>query len=96
MTRRRGRVFVVTTALASAALAWLVLDYDRDSRCASSLPSLLLPLTALLIALAPTAVAWRTAASVRLGLLLTAVIVVALTLVFDVGQPYDCFFSTEA
>lgn len=95
MTLHRGRVFVVVTALASAALAWLVLDYDRDSRCDASLPALLLPLTALLLALAPTVVAWRTAASVWLGLLLTAVIVVALTLAFDVGQPYDCLFSTE-
>ena len=95
MTLRRGRAFVVVTALASAALAWLVLGYDRDSRCDASLPALLLPLTALLLALAPTVVAWRTAASVWLGLLLTAVIAVALTLAFDVGQPYDCYFSTE-
>lgn len=95
MTLRRGRAFVVVTALASAALAWLVLGYDRDSRCDASMPALLLPLTALLLALLPTVVAWRTAASVWLGLLLTAVIVVALTLAFDVGQPYDCYFSTE-
>lgn len=87
---------VVVAALASAALAWLVLGYDRDSRCDASLPALLLPLTALLLAVGPTVVAWRTTASVWLGLLLTAVIVVALTLVFDVGQPYDCyFFPTE-
>ena len=95
MTLRQGRGFVVATALVSAALAWLVLDYDRDSRCDASLPALLLPLTALLLALAPTVVTWRTTASVWLGLVLTAAIVVALTLVFDVGQPYDCFFSTE-
>lgn len=95
MLLRRGRAFVAVAALASAALAWLVLGYDRDSRCDASLPALLLPLTALLLALAPTVVAWRTAASVWLGLLLTAVIVVSLTLAFDVGQPYDCFFSTE-
>lgn len=88
MTLRRGHAFVVVTALASAALAWLVLGYDRDSRCDASLP-------ALLLALLPTVVAWRTAASVWLGLLLTAVIVLALTLAFDVGQPYDCYFSTE-
>lgn len=94
MTLRRARATVLFTALASAALAWLVLAYDRDSRCDASLPELL-PLTALLLALAPTVVAWRTAASVWLGLLLTAVVVVALTLAFDVGQPYDCFFSTE-
>lgn len=79
----------------ATVLAWLVLDYDRDSRCDASVPALLLPLTALLLALAPTVVAWRTAASAWLGLLLTAVIVVAFTLAFDVGQPYDCFFSTE-
>ena len=83
------------TALASAALAWLVLEDDRDSRCDGSLPALLLPLTALLLALAPILVAWRTGTSVWLGLLLTAGSVVALTLAFDVGQPYDCFFSTE-
>ena len=92
MTLRRGRAVVVATALASAALAWLVLEYDRDSRCDASLPALLLPLTALLLALAPTVVAWRKTGSVWLGLLLTAVIAVALTLGFDVGQPYDCFF----
>lgn len=83
-------------ALTSAAFAWLVLGYDRGTRCDASLPALLLPLTALLLALAPTVVAWRTIASVWLGLLLTAVIVRTLTLVFDAGQPYDCyFFPTE-
>ncbi len=85
----------MVTALAAAALAWLVLGYDRAARCDASLPALLLPLTALLLALAPTVVAWRTAASVWLGLLLTTLVVVALTFAFDVGQPYDCFFSTE-
>jgi hypothetical protein len=95
VTLRRARATVVFTALASAALAWLVLADDRGSRCDASLPELLVPLTALLLALAPTVVAWRTAASVWLGLLLTACVVVALTLAFDVGQPYDCFFSTE-
>ena len=86
---------MVVTALAAAALGWLVLGYDRGTRCDASLPALLLPLTALLLALAPTVVAWRTVTSVWLGLLLTTVIVMALTLAFDVGQPYDCFFSTE-
>lgn len=95
MTIGRARATALFSALASAALASLLLAYDRDSRCDASLPALLLPLAALLLALAPSVVAWRTVASMWLGLLLTAVIVVALTLAFDVGQPYDCFFSTE-
>ena len=95
MAAGRPRAAVVLTALASAALAWLVLAYHRDSRCDASLPERLLPLTALLLALAPTVVALRTSASVWLGLLLTAAVVVTLTLALDVGQPYDCYSSTD-
>lgn len=86
---------MLLTALASAALGWLVLTYDRESRCAAARPGLLLPSIVLLLAVAPAVVARRTAVSGWLGLLLTAIVVVALTVAFDVGQPYDCFFATE-
>lgn len=53
MAVARARATVLLVGLTSAALAWLVLTYDRGSRCDAAVPDLLLP-AAVVVALVLT------------------------------------------
>ena len=70
-----------------------MLEYDQDTRCESRLPSWTLLVVAVVITLAPVLVAWRLRWHIWVALALSVGSAVALGLLFNVGQSYDCLIG---